>query len=220
MIALASYIDHTNLKPTASETDIRKLCGEAIQYQFKTLCIAPHYVSYVRDMLEFYPTIPICTVIGFPFGYQTTIAKLLETEQAMENGATEIDVVMNLSAFKSMAYQTVQNEIQKLAELVHSRSGLLKVIIETAYLDSHELRIACELCVEAETDFVKTSTGFAPNGADLEQVRLMRSFLPESIQIKASGGIKNHTQVLEFIEAGATRIGTSSGVAIIEESAK
>jgi len=213
---LASYIDHTNLKPTATETDIRTLYGEAIQYQFKAICLAPHYVSYARDMLEFYPGTTLCTVIGFPLGYQTTAVKLLETEQALENGASEIDVVMNLSAFKSMAYQTVGAELRKMAELVHGRGGLLKVIIETAYLDAHELRIACELCAEAGTDFVKTSTGFAPQGAVLEQVRLMRDLIPEGIQIKASGGIRTREEALAFIEAGATRIGTSAGVAMVE----
>ncbi|WP_266368756.1 deoxyribose-phosphate aldolase [Tellurirhabdus rosea] len=215
--SLARFIDHTNLKPTATETDIRTLCGDAIQYPFKALCVAPYFVPYVKEMMEHYPGTTICTVIGFPLGYQTTTVKLLEAEQALECGALEIDMVINLSAFKSMAYQSVQNEIQKLAELVHDRDGLLKVIIETAYLDDNEIRIACELCAEARTDFVKTSTGFAPAGAVVEQVRLMRSLLPETIEIKASGGIKTRADVLALLDAGATRIGTSSGVAIMEE---
>lgn len=213
---LSSYIDHTLLTATASETDIRKICEEAWTHQFKAVCVAPVYVPYVVEMLEFCPVkIEIATVIGFPMGYSTTATKIAETQEALENGATELDVVMNLSRFKSMAYLSIREEVKQLADLAHERSALLKVIIETASLDSFELYTACEICAEAKADFVKTSTGFGPGGADVETVRKMRSILPPDVKIKASGGIKTYEQAIAMIEAGADRIGTSSGVAIV-----
>ena len=213
---LGGYIDHTNLKPTASETHIRKLCEEAWIHAFGCVCVAPTYVPYVRDMLEFCPIkIEICTVIGFPMGYHSPEAKLVEANQAIENGATELDVVMNLAKFKSMAYLSVRQEIEQLVRAAHAQAATLKVIIETAYLDVFELHTACEICAEAGADFVKTSTGFAPKGADLETVRLMRQILPKNVKIKASGGIQTRQQVQDFIEAGADRIGTSAGVQIV-----
>jgi deoxyribose-phosphate aldolase len=216
---LSAYIDHTLLSPVASETDIRKLCEEAWIHAFKAVCVAPSYVAYTREMLEFCPIpIAIATVIGFPLGYTTTHTKLHEAQTALENGATELDVVMNLSQFKSMAYLSVREELRQLAELAHEQNALLKVIIETAYLDRFELHTACEICVEANADFVKTSTGFAPKGAEPDTVRLMRSLLPATIQIKASGGIRTREQALAFIEAGASRLGTSAGVAIVQEA--
>ena len=213
---LGGYIDHTNLKPTASETHIRKLCEEAWIHSFGGVCVAPTYVPYVRDMLEFCPVkIEICTVVGFPMGYHSPEAKLVEAQQALANGATALDMVMNLAKFKSMAYLSVRDEIEQLLRLAHAQAATLKVIIETAYLDAFELHTACEICAEAGVDFVKTSTGFAPKGADLETVRLLRSILPNNIKIKASGGIQTRQQVLDFIEAGADRIGTSAGVQIV-----
>lgn len=213
---LSSYIDHTLLSPVASETDIRKVCEEAWIHQFKAVCVAPTYVPYVVEMLEFCPIkIDIATVIGFPLGYSTTATKIAEASEALQKGATELDVVMNLSQFKSMAYLSVREELQQLAALAHERQALLKVIIETAYLDSFDLYTACEICAEAKADFVKTSTGFAPSGADVETVRKMRTILPAEVKIKASGGIKTYEQAAALIEAGAARIGTSSGVAIV-----
>ncbi|GAA4417743.1 deoxyribose-phosphate aldolase [Nibrella viscosa] len=212
---LETYIDHTNLKPTATETDIRQLCAEAYRHRFRTVCVPPSYVLYASDILAGSP-VKVCTVIGFPMGYTSLAVKVTEAEKALEDGATELDVVMNLARFKSMAYLSVREEISTLAGLAQSQGALLKVIIETAYLDDNEIRIACELCTEAKADFVKTSTGFAPAGAEIEQVKLIRSLLPESLQVKASGGIKTYEQALAFIEAGATRIGTSSGVAIVQ----
>lgn len=215
-ISLAQRIDHTNLKPTATETDIRKLCEEAWINGFKSICVAPTYVPYVREMMEFCPTkIEVCTVVGFPMGYHSPEVKLLEAEQAIRNGATEIDVIMNLSKFKSMAYMSVRHEIEQLVQMAHSKESVLKVIIETAYLDSFELHTACEICAEAGADFVKTSTGFAPQGADLDTVRLMRGILPSWVKIKASGGIQTYQQALDFVAAGADRIGTSAGVAML-----
>lgn len=148
-------------------------------------------------------------------GYSTTTTKVAEATEALQNGATELDVVMNLSQFKSMAYLSIREELKQLADLAHGQNALLKVIIETVSLDSFDLYTACEICAEAKADFVKTSTGFGPGGAEVETVRKMRSILPAEVKIKASGGIKTYEQAIAMIEAGAARIGTSSGVAIV-----
>lgn len=211
---ISRYIDHTLLKPTATEMDFRKLCEEIYQNSFYSACVPPFYVSFVKELLE-YSDAKVCTVIGFPLGYHSTETKITEAQKALADGADELDLVMNINAFKSMAYETVKQEIKAIAEIAHEKKALLKVIIETAYLDNFDIRIACEICEEAGADFVKTSTGFAPKGADIEQVKLMREVLPGNIQIKASGGIQTYEQAMAFIEAGATRLGTSSGVAIV-----
>lgn len=211
---ISRYIDHTLLKPTATEMDFRKLCEEIYQNSFYSACVPPFYVSFVKELLE-YSDAKVCTVIGFPLGYHSTETKITEAQKALADGADELDLVMNINAFKSMAYETVKQEIKAIAEIAHEKKALLKVIIETAYLDNFDIRIACEICEEAGADFVKTSTGFAPKGADIEQVKLMREVLPSNIQIKASGGIQTYEQAMAFIEAGATRLGTSSGVAIV-----
>ena len=213
MLNISKYIDHTLLKPTATEMDFRKLCEEIYQNSFYSACVPPYYVAFVKELLS-YSDAKICTVIGFPLGYHSTEAKIAEAQKALSDGADELDMVMNINAFKSMAYETVKQEIKAMAELIHSKNAVLKVIIETAYLDNFDIRIACEICEEAGADFVKTSTGFANKGADLEQVKLMREILPSHIHIKASGGIQTYEQAISFIEAGATRLGTSSGVAI------
>ncbi|MBE9466064.1 deoxyribose-phosphate aldolase [Dyadobacter subterraneus] len=218
MTNISQYIDHTLLSPTASETDIRKICEEAWIHQFKAVCVAPTYVAYTKEMFEFCPIrIEIVSVIGFPLGYSTTDTKIAEAKNALRDGATELDVVMNIAQFKSMAYLSVREELKQLSDLAHENNALLKIIIETAYLDSFDLYTACEICAEAKVDFVKTSTGFAPAGADLETVKKMRSILPAEIKIKASGGIKTYEQAVAFIEAGADRIGTSSGVLMMTE---
>lgn len=218
MTNISQYIDHTLLSPIASETDIRKICEEAWIHQFKAVCVSPTYVAYTKEMFEFCPIrIEIVSVIGFPLGYSTTETKITEAKNALRDGATELDVVMNIAQFKSMAYLSVREELKQLADLAHQNNVLLKVIIETAYLDSFDLYTACEICAEAKVDFVKTSTGFAPAGADLETVKKMRSILPAEIKIKASGGIKTYDQAVAFIEAGADRIGTSSGVMMMTE---
>lgn len=214
MLNISKYIDHTLLKPTATEMDFRKLCEEIYQNSFYSACVPSFYVSFVKELLE-YSDAKVCTVIGFPLGYHSTETKIAEAQKALADGADELDMVMNINAFKSMAYETVKQEIKALAKITHEKNAILKVIIETAYLDNFDIRIACEICEEAAVDFVKTSTGFAPKGADIEQVKLMREVLPSHIQIKASGGIQTYEQAMAFIEAGATRIGTSSGVAIV-----
>ena len=212
---LSAFIDHTLLKPTATEMDFRKLCEEIYQNHFYSACVPPHYVKFVKEIL-FYSQAKVCTVIGFPLGYQTTATKMAEAEQALTDGADELDVVMKISAFKSMAYETVKKELKMLVDVAHSKDALLKVIIETAYLDNFDISIACEIGEEAGADFIKTSTGFAPKGADLEQVKLMRSILPAATRIKASGGIQTYEQAVAFINAGAERLGTSSGVMILK----
>ncbi|WAC11162.1 deoxyribose-phosphate aldolase [Dyadobacter pollutisoli] len=219
MTNLPAYIDHTLLNPTASETDIRKVCEEAWIHQFKAVCIAPSYVAYTVEMFEFCPVkIEIATVVGFPMGYSTTATKIAEAENALRDGATELDVVMNISRFKSMAYVSVREELRQLSDLAHTSNALLKVIIETAYLDTFDLYTACEICAEANVDFVKTSTGFAPKGAEVETVKMIRSILPTNIKIKASGGIRTYDQAVAMIEAGADRIGTSAGVLIVTQA--
>lgn len=216
---LSDYIDHTRLDQTASETDIRKLCEEAWIHQFKAVCVAPTFVAYTREMLEFCPVkIEVATAIGFPLGYSTTETKIFETRNALTAGASELEVVMNLSQFKSMAYMSVREELRRIADIVHEGNAILKVIIETAHLDSFELYTACEICAEAGSDYVKTSSGFASAGADPEIVHKMRSILPAAVKIKASGGIRTRKTAMEMIEAGADRIGTSYGVAIITAS--
>ena len=216
MTHLSPYIDHTLLRPTSNETDIRKLCEEAWIHQFKGVCVAPTFVAYTKEMLEYCPVkIEIATVIGFPLGFSTTASKMFEARAALADGASELDVVMNISQFKSMAYLSVRDELRQLADLVHDHGAIMKLIIETAYLDSFELYTICEICSEVQADFVNTSTGFAPTGAEVETIQKLRSILPPQIKIKASGGIDTYEQASSLIQAGAERIGTSTGVAIV-----
>ncbi len=213
---LATFIDHTLLKPNATEMDFRKLCEEIYQNSFFSACVPPFYVAFVKELLS-YSDAKVGTVIGFPLGNQLSEVKIFETREALKAGADEIDMVMNINAFKSMAFTTVKQEISTISDIVHQSGKLIKIIIETAYLDNFDLSIACEICAESEVDFVKTSTGFAPKGADLEQVKQLRKLLPAHIGIKASGGIQNYAQAYDFIQAGASRLGTSSGVHIMNE---
>jgi deoxyribose-phosphate aldolase len=212
---IASYIDHTQLRPEATDEQIKQLCNEARTYKFAAVCIAPCYVSLAKEELAG-TEVRVATVIGFPLGYQHTKVKFLETQQAIVDGAQEIDVVMNISAFKSGRYQEVENELGNLAQFCHLNGAVLKVIIETAYLSSVEIEKVCTLCITANVDYVKTSTGFANSGAKLEDVQLMRKILPTHIKIKASGGIKTFADAQAFINAGADRLGSSAGIQIIE----
>ncbi|MCE7068336.1 deoxyribose-phosphate aldolase [Dyadobacter sp. CY326] len=216
MANLSSHIDYTLLTATASETDIRKICEEAWIHQFKAVCVAPSYVPYVVEMMEFCPVrIEIATVIGFPFGYSTTATKIFEAKSALHDGASELEVVMNISRFKSMAYLSVREELKQLANLAHENNAILKVIIETAFLDSFDLYTACEICAESGADYLTTSTDIASPNADPEVIRKIRSILPDTLKIKASGGIKTREQALEMLEAGAARIGTSAAVNLV-----
>jgi len=194
---------------------IVSLCQEAIEHQFAAVCIPPCYVKLAAGLL-YEQKVKVATVIGFPFGYQTAEVKFFETHKALGTGASEIDMVMNLAAFKSKQYAAVENEIGELATLCHFKNAQLKVIIETALLSEKEIIKACQMCTEAEADFVKTSTGFASRGASVADILLLRANLPENIQIKASGGIRDFAFAQELIAAGADRIGTSAGLQLIQ----
>lgn len=210
---LASYIEQTYLKPDFTDQTLYNLIDQANKYNFKGICIPPFWVKKARRELGS-GSIELVTVVGFPLGYNRTETKLEETRLAISDGATEIDLVINLSAFKA-GMTWPKTEIAKVSEIVHRAECLLKVIIETAYLSLRDIEHLCRICADAGADFVKTSTGFAPEGAQTEHIRLMRKILPQTIGIKASGGIKDRRQAIEMIEAGADRIGTSSGPEII-----
>jgi len=212
---LAAYIDHTLLRPEATETQIMQLCDEARNYGFAAVCVPPCYVQLAKDQLGPGTLVKIATVVGFPLGYQHAKIKLLETDQALADGASEIDVVMNISAFKSGRYKQVQDELSHIAGLCHLKKAHLKVIIETALLTAQEIEKACEVCVAADTDYVKTSTGFAASGASVADVKLMRRVLPGHIKIKAAGGIKTFADAEALIKAGADRLGCSASIHIV-----
>lgn len=208
-------IEHTILKPDTMESDIKKLCEEAIEHGFFGVCVPPYFVKHASIILKD-SSIQIVTVAGFPLGYNTTPAKVEEARKAMDEGAHEIDMVMNIAALKNNDLNFVQNDIQSVATLVQLKGCKLKVIIETALLSNDEKVKACEICAKVGVDFVKTSTGFASSGAKLKDIELMRKNLPASIKIKASGGIKTKEQAKDLVKAGADRLGTSSGPDLIE----
>jgi deoxyribose-phosphate aldolase len=208
-------IEHTILKPDTMESDIKKLCEEAIEHGFFGVCVPPYFVKHASIILKD-SSIKIVTVAGFPLGYNTTPAKVEEARKAMDEGAHEIDMVMNIAALKNNDLNFVQNDIQSVATLVQLKGCKLKVIIETALLSNDEKVKACEICAKVGVDFVKTSTGFASSGAKLKDIELMRKNLPASIKIKASGGIKTKEQAKDLVKAGADRLGTSSGPYLIE----
>ncbi len=210
---LAAYIEHTNLSPVLTIGDIDKLVSDALQHNLLGVCVPPFWVERAKREIG-NANIVLVTVAGFPLGYTMTETKLDEIKRAIDNGADEIDVVWNISAFKTGLPWT-KIELAKCSKLAHDHHKLLKVIIETAYLSADEITKACKLCADSGTDFVKTSTGFAPAGATVEHIQLMRSVLPPTVRIKASGGIKTCEQAIALIEAGADRIGTSSGVKLV-----
>ena len=212
---LAQYIEHTNLSPTLTIRDIDKLVDESRQYGFLGICVPPFWVKRAqREIAK--DKIVLVTVAGFPLGYNMTETKLDEIKRAIDNGADEVDVVWNVTSFKTGIPWT-KIEIAKCSKITHDNQKLLKVIIETAYLTDEEIIEACKLCADAGVDFVKTSTGFAPTGAKVEHVKLMREVLQAHVGIKASGGIKTREQALAMIEAGADRLGTSSGIKIVSD---
>ena len=213
METLNRYIEHTNLSATLTIKDIDKLVAEAKQYQFLGVCVPPFWVKRAKREIGD-SKILLITVAGFPLGYSMTETKLEEIKSAIVNGADEVDVVWNISSFKSGNPWT-KIEIAKCSKLVHGYQKALKVIIETAYLSDDEIVEACKIGVDAGADFVKTSTGFAPSGAKVEHIQLMKRSVPGGVGIKASGGIKTKEQAIQLIEAGADRLGTSSGIAIV-----
>ncbi len=210
---IASYIEQTNLSPTLTIRAIDTLVEQAKQYNFFGICVPPFWVKRAKREIGNAP-ISLISVAGFPLGYSMTETKLDDIKRAIDNGVNEIDVVWNISSFKTGIPWT-KIELAKCSKLAHDQQTLLKVIIETAYLSDEEIVKACKLCADAGADFVKTSTGFAPTGAKVEHIKLMRSVLRTDVGIKASGGIKTKEQALAMIAAGANRIGTSSGVFII-----
>ena len=216
---IAKYIDHTNLKPYATREDIIKLCEEAKKYGFYAVCVNPYRVKLAKEQLKG-TDIKVASVIGFPLGATPTEVKVFEAKRALEDGADELDMVINIGALKDKDYDYVKKEIEEVVKVAHERGAVVKVIIETCYLTDEEKEIACRLAMEAGADFVKTSTGFGTRGATVEDVRLMRRVVGDKLGVKAAGGIRTYEQALEMIKAGANRIGTSSGVKIVEGAGK
>jgi deoxyribose-phosphate aldolase len=217
LMNIETYIDHTILRPTTTAEDVRNLCAEAMQHNFAAVCVPPPFVNNAKRLLRSTIT-NVATVIGFPFGYSVAAAKVVESEKAIEDGADELDIVINLSALKSGSWSYLESEMKKLKQSIHSKGKIIKVIIESGVLSDEEIIKCCEIYSAIGVDYLKTSTGYAEKGATLEAVQLMRANLPSDIKIKASGGIKTYEMAKMYIEAGASRIGTSSGVAIVNQT--
>lgn len=215
--ALAHMIDHTILKPDASQDEIAQLCYEARKYNFASVCVNPTYVKLCSELLADTEVL-VCTVVGFPLGATPTEVKVFETQQAIREGATEVDMVINVGALKSRDYELVERDIASVANACHAGNAILKVIIEAALLTDEEKVAACQLAKVAGADFVKTSTGFGPGGATPEDVALMRQVVGPSIGVKAAGGIRSFEDAQKMIAAGASRIGASASVKIIQGS--
>lgn len=210
---IAKMIDHTLLKADATKEQVKTLCEEAKQYNFASVCVNPTWVQYASELLAG-TEVEVCTVIGFPLGATTSATKAFETANAIENGATEVDMVINIGALKDKNYDLVKEDITAVVDAAKGKA-LTKVIIETSLLTDEEKEKACVLAVEAGTDFVKTSTGFSTGGATVEDIALMRKTVGPDIGVKASGGVRSSEDTEKMIAAGATRIGASSGVAIV-----
>jgi deoxyribose-phosphate aldolase len=213
MSDLGKYIDHTILKPEAKKSDVRKICEEALEYKFKAVCVNPLYVKFASEILK-NSEVLVATVVGFPLGNNVTKVKELETQLAIEDGADEIDMVVNIPALKDKDYDLVKKDIEAVVKA--SKDKIVKVIIETCLLTKDEIAKVSELIVEAGADFVKTSTGFSTGGAELEDIRHIKSIVKDKAKIKASGGIRTKEKALKMIEAGADRIGASSSIKIVE----
>jgi deoxyribose-phosphate aldolase len=211
---IARIIDHTLLKPEATPVDIEKLCYEAIQFRFASVCVNPCYVKLVSDILKG-RDVKICSVIGFPLGANKTETKAFETEKAIEDGADEVDMVMNIGMLKAGNYEYVERDIQSVVNIAHKNRVLVKVIIETALLSDEEKVKACLIARRANADFVKTSTGFSKGGATAGDVALMRRVVGTAMGVKASGGIRTYEEALKMIQSGADRIGASASVKIV-----
>ena len=220
VIKIASYIDHTLLKPTATHIDINKICNEALVYGFAAVCVPPPLVKVARSLVV--PdtpgsrTVQVATVIGFPFGYSTTKAKLAEVAQAIVDGADELDIVINLVVLKEGDWAQLEEEMRVLTERAHAAGKIVKVIIESGILTDEEIIQCCSVYSRVGVDFLKTSTGYAEKGATVAAVRLMREHLPPRVKIKASGGIRDYTFAAALVEAGADRLGCSASVEIVK----
>lgn len=212
---LNRFIDHTLLKPTALVAEIEALCNEAIEYRFAAVCVPPPFVKIAKERLAA-SDVKVATVIGFPFGYAAVEAKIAESVLAMVDGADELDVVATILAIKNHDWQFLANEINHLMPVIRSKNRGIKIIIESGVLTDEEIITCCDIYGAAGIDYLKTSTGYAEKGATIEAVSHFRKHLPDSVQIKASGGIRTYEFAKALIDAGATRLGTSSGVAIIK----
>lgn len=213
-MSIAKYIDHTLLAPDAAKSAIEKLCKEASEYKFASVCVNSCWVSLAADLLKD-SSVKVCTVVGFPLGAMDTVSKAYEAAKAVENGADEVDMVINIGYLKSGMLDAVLEDIVAVRKATEGK--LLKVIIETCLLTDDEKRTACELSEKAGADFVKTSTGFSKGGATLHDVELMKSVVEDRLGVKASGGVRDYATAKAMIAAGATRIGASAGIAIVRE---
>lgn len=216
---LAALIDHTLLKADATDADIRRICAEAREHRFASVCVNPYWVRLIVGELKG-SGVKSCTVVGFPLGATTTAAKLAETEIALRDGAEEIDMVMNVGAMRSGDHETVRQDIRAICDLSHRSGAIVKVILETALLDDNQKAAACALARLAGADFVKTSTGFGPHGATTHDVALMRRVVGPELGVKASGGIRTLADLEAMTNAGASRIGASASVKILQEGRK
>ena len=214
-LSIARLIDHTLLKPDATQDQIAQLCFEARKYEFASVCVNPSFVKLSAELLRGSP-VKVCTVIGFPLGATSPEVKAYETETAIRDGATEIDMVINIGALKAKDFDLVARDISGVVQVAHAAGALVKVIIETSLLTHEEKVTACLLAKEAGADYVKTSTGFAGGGATVEDIALMRRVVGPEIGVKASGGVRTYEDAIKMVEAGATRIGASAGVKIAQ----
>ena len=207
-------IDHTVLKADTPLETVKRICDEAMEYGFASVCINPCHVAYCADYLKD-SDVNVCTVIGFPLGANTSAVKAFETKDAIANGADEIDMVMNIGALKDKNYDLVRNDVKAVVEAANGT--LVKVILETCLLTEDEIKKACELCVEAKADYVKTSTGFSTRGATIEDVQIMKAAVQGKAKVKAAGGVRTHEDMVKIVEAGADRIGTSAGCSLVDK---
>ena len=207
-------IDHTVLKADTPLETVKRICDEAMEYGFASVCINPCHVAYCADYLKD-SDVNVCTVIGFPLGANTSAVKAFETKDAIANGADEIDMVMNIGALKDKNYDLVRDDVKAVVEAANGT--IVKVILETCLLTEDEIKKACELCVEAKADYVKTSTGFSTRGATIEDVQIMKAAVQGKAKVKAAGGVRTHEDMVKIVEAGADRIGTSAGCSLVEK---
>lgn len=207
-------IDHTVLKADTPLETVKRICDEAMEYGFASVCINPCHVAYCADYLKD-SDVNVCTVIGFPLGANTSAVKAFETKDAIANGADEIDMVMNIGALKDKNYNLVRDDVKAVVEAANGT--LVKVILETCLLTEDEIKKACELCVEAKADYVKTSTGFSTRGATIKDVQIMKAAVQGKAKVKAAGGVRTHEDMVKIVEAGADRIGTSAGCSLVEK---
>lgn len=218
-MTITSYIDHTILKPDCTEADVKKLCQEAVTHQFAAVCIPPYFIqTAVQILRQIGGETKIATVIGFPMGYSSTPAKIEEIKRAIDDGADEVDAVVNICAIKNRNWNYVANDIDSMTTAAHLKGKRIKIILETGLLNNEEIEQLAEILLKSKPDFAKTSTGFNGTGAELEKVLFLQKLLKNKIAIKASGGIRTLEMANAFIEAGATRIGTSAGISIAKEA--